>query len=67
MNFLGVEEVKALIGVKKSAAYKIIQRLNKELNEKGYLTLQGKVPERYLRERYYDTLAPVDEGVNHGQ
>ena len=33
-------------------AYKAIRTLNSELKEKGFLTIQGKVNENYLRERY---------------
>lgn len=34
-------------------AYKIIRKLNKELNEKGYITVAGKVSKKYFNERYY--------------
>ena len=31
----------------------IIRKLNRELESRGYMTIRGKVPEAYLRERFY--------------
>ena len=36
---------------KKTASYSIIKELNKELKEKGFYTTNGRVSERYLKER----------------
>ena len=53
MKFLGVEEVKKLLQIKDSKAYEVIRQLNTELAQKGYLTVRGKVPEKYLLEQFY--------------
>lgn len=53
MKLLGVEEVNILLKVKDTKAYYIIRQLNAELEAKGYLTVRGKVPEKYLLERFY--------------
>jgi predicted transcriptional regulator len=37
-SFMRVEEVAQELGVSKSYAYKIVQKLDQELKEKGYLT-----------------------------
>lgn len=37
--------------VSKSTAYKVIQRLNAELQELGYTTISGKVNRRYFLEK----------------
>ena len=42
-SFMRVEEVAQELGVSKSYAYKIVQKLNQELKEKGYLTISGRV------------------------
>ncbi|WWU66559.1 transcriptional regulator [Clostridium baratii] len=42
-----------LLNVSDSKAYKIIQKLNKELSDKGYLTIAGQVSKKYFSERYY--------------
>ena len=50
-NFVTVEEVMNVLGVCQSKAYRIIQNLNKELEEKGFITVRGKVSRRYFEER----------------
>jgi predicted transcriptional regulator len=42
-NFLKVEEVAQELGISKSYAYKIVQKLNEELKSKGFLTISGRV------------------------
>lgn len=49
---VGVERVMELLNVPKTRAYEAIKTLNKELEEKGFLVVRGRVPEKYLRERY---------------
>ena len=41
--FMKVEDVAVAMGVSKSYAYKIVQKLNQELREKGYITISGRV------------------------
>lgn len=48
---LVVDDVKAIFGISKSMAYKIIHQLNDELKEQGYITIQGKVPKEYFYKR----------------
>lgn len=52
MKLLDVEGVKALIPVQNTKAYAIIRQLNEELREKGHMTIRGRVPEKYLIERF---------------
>lgn len=40
---MNVEEVAEELGTSKSYAYKLIQKLNDEMNCKGYITIQGKI------------------------
>ena len=47
-SFMRVDDVARELGVSKSYAYKLIQRLNAELREKGYLTISGRVSRRYF-------------------
>ena len=46
-----VEEVAKELGVSKSYAYKIVQKLNAELKEQGFLTISGRVNKQYFLER----------------
>lgn len=49
--FLIPADVMKLMGCKRSAAYALIRKLNKELQEKGFITLQGRVSKKYFLER----------------
>lgn len=42
-QFMRAEEVARELEVSKSYAYKLIQQLNAELREKGYITIAGRV------------------------
>lgn len=58
---LDVREVMECLGISQSGAYNVIRDLNNELKERGFLTIRGKVEERYLYERFRLTGA---EGLN---
>lgn len=51
-SFMRVDDVARELGVSKSYAYKLIQRLNAELREKGCLTISGRVSRRYFTEKH---------------
>ncbi len=50
-TFMRVDEVAAEMGISKSYAYKIVQRLNTELKGMGYLTVAGRVNKQYFMEK----------------
>lgn len=50
-TFMRVDDVAAELGVSKSYAYKIVQKLNAELKSMGYLTVAGRVNKRYFMEK----------------
>ena len=47
-TFMRVDEVAEELGISKSYAYKIVQRLNLELKNMGYLTVTGRVSKQYF-------------------
>lgn len=49
--FMTADEVAREMNVSKAYAYKIIQRLNRELQEMGYLTVSGKVNRKYFMKK----------------
>lgn len=51
--FLNAQEVADELGTSKAYAYKLIQKLNEELETKGYITIQGKVNCLYFHEKIY--------------
>ena len=50
-SFIRVDDVARELGVSKSYAYKIVQRLNDELKAMGYLTISGRVNRSYFLEK----------------
>lgn len=50
-SFMRVDEVAQELGISKSYAYKIVQKLNVELKEKGFVTISGRVNKQYFMER----------------
>lgn len=50
-TFMRVDEVAQELGVSKSYAYKIVQKLNAELKNMGYLTVAGRVSKKYFLEK----------------
>jgi predicted transcriptional regulator len=47
-----VEEVAKELDVSRSYAYKIVQRLNSELEEQGFLTISGRVNRKYFMKKF---------------
>ena len=50
-SFLRVDEVAEILGISKSYAYKIVQKLNAELKEQGFITIAGRVNKQYFFEK----------------
>ena len=50
-SFMKVDEVAQELGISKSYAYKIVQKLNEELKRKGFLTISGRVNKQYFMKR----------------
>ena len=63
-QFMRAEEVARELEVSKSYAYKLIQQLNAELREKGYITIAGRVNRQYFRERLYETSQRKEGNTN---
>ena len=51
--FVSASELAEVLGVSRAQSYKIIQKLNKQLEKDGFMTLTGKVSRRYFEERFY--------------
>ena len=48
-----VSEIMEELGVSKSFAYKLMQKMNKELEAKGFTVINGKVSRKYFEEQFY--------------
>ncbi len=51
--FVNAATVAADFGISRTKAYAMIKQLNTELEEKGYLTVAGRVSRQYYKERTY--------------
>ena len=49
--FMTADEVAKEMNVSKAYAYKVIQKLNKEMESMGYLTVSGKVNRKYFMKK----------------
>lgn len=52
-KFLSAEKVSEILDVSKTSAYRIIKKLNKELEDQGKITIPGKISRRYFEEKTY--------------
>ena len=50
---LTYQEIGDYLKVSKSTAYREIKKMNEELKKKGYITISGKIPIKYFKERLY--------------
>ncbi len=50
-GFIRAKEVCELLQCSSAMAYRIIARLNEELESKGYITISGRISKDYLCER----------------
>lgn len=54
-RFLSVSDVAGYMDISVPMAYKVIRRLNDELEAKGYLIIHGKISRAYFEEKVYGT------------
>lgn len=52
-QMIGAEEVAKALNISKGYAYKVIRKLNEEMEEKGMRVVRGKVSADYFAERYF--------------
>ena len=49
-TFMKVQDVADELGISKSYAYKIVQKLNEELKAQGFITISGRINKQYFLE-----------------
>lgn len=60
-RFLTAQDVMEMLGVSLSYSYKLIRRLNAELEADGFVTIKGRVSTQYFMKRIYGL--STDKGV----
>ena len=53
--FMRVEEVAEEMDVSIPYAYKLIRKLNKELQSTGCITIAGRIDRKFFHEKFYST------------
>ena len=51
--YYSAEDIAKMLGVSMGKAYKILREMNKNLASKGFLTIAGKIPVEYFKEKWY--------------
>lgn len=51
--YFSAKGVADMLDISVSSAYNLIRKMNAELQQSGFLTLQGKVPRAYFCEKWY--------------
>lgn len=51
--YYNAEDIAAMLGISMGKAYKILREMNQELSSKGFLTIAGKIPVAYFKEKWY--------------
>lgn len=52
-SFMTAQEVAKELNISQSFSYKLIRKLNAELEKKGIITIPGRVNRQYFKERLY--------------
>lgn len=63
-TMMNAQQVSEYLGVSVSYAYKIIDRLNRELEKAGFLTIHGKVDSLYLLRRFFPSAEQIQTTSN---
>lgn len=50
---MNASDVANELGVSKGHAYKLIRKLNEELEASGYIIVSGKIPRAYWEKKFY--------------
>ena len=51
--FISAEDMAKVTGMALAYAYNLVKQLNKELEDKGFFTIRGRVSKQYFEERFY--------------
>lgn len=52
-QFVTASEVAEIMGISRSKAYQIVREMNKELKSMGYITVAGKCPIQFFKQKFF--------------
>ncbi len=57
--YYSAEDVANMLGVSMGKSYKILKEMNQDLQKRGFLTIAGKIPVEYFKEKWYGSAKEV--------
>lgn len=51
--YLTANDLASMLGISVGHAYKIIRRMNNDLEKQGYLVISGKLPRKYFEKHWF--------------
>lgn len=51
--YYSAADIAVMLGISMGKSYKILREMNSELSSKGFLTIAGKIPVAYFKEKWY--------------
>ncbi len=57
--YYNAADIAAMLGISMGKSYKILREMNGELSSKGFLTIAGKIPAAYFKEKWYGAAKEV--------
>jgi len=60
-QFITATDVAKIMGISRSKSYQIVRAMNRELKAQGYLTVAGKCPAQYFKQKFYGVQIPGGE------
>ena len=60
-QFITAEEIQEIMNISRSKAYQIVRELNKKLKAMGYITIAGKCPIQFFKQKLYGLQIGGDE------
>ncbi len=52
---LRAHDLSELLQISVGSSYRIIRKLNKELEESGYIVITGRIPAKYFEKRFFQS------------
>lgn len=52
-QFVTANKVAEIMGISRSKAYQIVREMNKELKAMGYITVAGKCPVQFFKQKFF--------------
>ncbi len=62
--FLSVKEVSKILGMSIPYSYKVVAKLNEQLEQEGYMVIPGKISKAYFQEKFYGLAEQEEENAS---